>query len=411
MKLYVIGGGPGGYETAVAAAKKGLEVTLINDGELGGTCLNEGCIPTKSLVRWAGTGMTLAEIQQKKAEAVDTLKSGVEFLLKDVKVVRGKAKFTPSGNLEVTSEGATTTIEIADDDKIIIATGSKAAMLNVKGKERCITSTEMLQMTEAPDKLCVIGGGVIGLELASVFRRLGSEVTVLEYCKQILPRFDTDLAKRLKQALTKSGIIINTGYEVTDVNEIDADVVLMAVGRRPNLEDLGLETVGIEYSGRGIVVDEWMRTTRKNVYAIGDVTGGMMLAHVATAQGMHALNDIVGEEDRIRFDIVPAAVFTIPEVATVGQTEEELKEKGVEYVAHKSFYRANGKAVCMGETEGYCKLLADKATGLILGAHIMGAHSSDLIHEIAALMYKNGTTDDLKWMIHAHPTLSEVIKV
>lgn len=415
MKLYIIGGGPGGYEMAVEAKKKGLEVVLITESELGGTCLNEGCIPTKTMVRWAGSGLTMQDIQAKKKEAVDTLKGGIEFLLKGVEIMHARAKFVGARRLELKGKGdcQVQTIELDEDDRVVIATGSVSASLNVKGAERCVTSKEILDLEVAPKKMCVIGGGVIGLELASVMNRMGTEVTVLEYCKQILPRFDTDLAKRLKQSLSKSGIDIKTGFEVTDINECvdaDVDVVLMAVGRRPNIDDLGLDEAGIEYTRRGITVDSQMRTNVKNIYAIGDVTGGMMLAHVATAQGMRALNDITGDGDKIRFDIVPAAVFTVPEVATVGRTEEELKEAGIEYEARKSFYRANGKAVTMGETDGYCKLLYGKTDGKILGCHIMGAHSSDLIHEVVALMNMDATVEDMKWMIHAHPTLSEILK-
>lgn len=416
--LIIIGAGPGGYETAVAAAKKGLEVVLITDGLMGGTCLNEGCIPTKTLVRWAGSGESLEAIQERKKQVVTQLRNGIEFLMKNpnIRVVEGHARFVSDTKVKVSPSGE----EL--EGTIVIATGSSSASLPVSGAELCSTSKEMLEMRDVPKELCVIGGGVIGLEFASIFNRLGSHVTVLEYCKQILPRFDTDLCKRLRQSLIKQGIDIKTGVGVTAIErsgdklvaksetaEVVADKVLMAVGRRANVGELGLENTSIDYTNRGIVVDENMQTSVKGVYAIGDVVGGMMLAHVATFQGKRALNHITGSKDNIRFDIVPAAVFTTPEAATVGLTEEECKARETGYKAYKSFFRANGKAVSMDETDGYCKLLADEATGRILGAHIYGPHSSDMIHEVAVMMNLNATIDQLRDIIHAHPTLSEVI--
>ena len=401
MKLIIIGAGPGGYETAVEAVKLGMEVTLITEGPLGGTCLNEGCIPTKTFV----SSRTLDEAQSRRTVVITQLQTGIAALLKKVNVIEGHAQFVSDNRIKVLPTG-----EEIGGAPIIIATGSKSASLPIPGAEKCITSKEMLELTEVPESLCVIGGGVIGLEFASIFNKFGSKVTVLEYCKQILPRFDTDLCKRLKQLLTKQGIDIKTGYQVEDINAIDAEKILMAVGRRPNTDDLGLEHTAIEYSRKGIVVDDNMQTSVPGVYAIGDVNGRMMLAHVATFQGKRALNHILGKTDRIRFDIVPSAVFITPEVATVGLTEEDCKANNIEYKANKSFYRANGKAVSMGETDGYCKIIVQEVQGKILGAHIFGAHSSDIIHEIAALMNMNATIDDLRNIIHAHPTLAEVIQ-
>lgn len=416
MKIIIIGGGPGGYETAITAAKNNIEVTLITEGLLGGTCLNEGCIPTKTLVRWANSGKSLDEIQQKKEEVILTLRSGIGFLMKNplITVVEGHGRLIKdeqctddeSGSCRV---GVMVGERVYKADAIIIATGSEAASLAVKGVERCITSKELLCLNKLPQRLCIIGGGVIGLEFASIFNQMGTKVTVMEYCKQILPRFDTDIAKRLKQILTRQGIEILTGQQVTDVNDIDADVVLMAVGRRPAVNNLGLEDTDIHYSAKGIEVDKNMMTSVPGVYAIGDVIGGMMLAHVATFQGQRVINTLMGKTDKIRFDLVPAAVFTTPEVGCVGLTEEDCKAQGIEYSVNKSFYRANGKAVSMDETEGYCKILSEKESGKIIGAHIIGAHSSDMIHELVALMNMNATVDDLHNIIHAHPTLSEVI--
>lgn len=426
MRLLIIGGGPGGYETAVEAAKRGLEVTLISEGPLGGTCLNEGCIPTKTFCHYAElieqnlkAGLdckpSFAAAAQRKQAVVEQLRSGIDMLLKNVQVVRGRAEFKDSKTVLCNGQEYTA-------DKIIIATGSVSASLPIPGAESCLTSKEILDLTEVPESLCVIGGGVIGLEFASIFRSFGSEVTVLEFCPGILPRFDVDLAKRLKQSLSKRGINIEVQAQVTRIDgntvtyvkkdkefTVQADKILMAVGRRPNVDGLNLEAAGVDYTRKGITVNDRFETSVPGVYAIGDVTGGIMLAHAATFQGQHALNCICGQQDGIRFDLIPAAVFTIPEVATVGLTEEQCKEQNLEVRCLKSFYRANGKAVSMDEPDGYCKVIVDN-DGKVLGAHIMGAHSSDLIHEIATAMNIGATLDKLQSVIHAHPTLSEVIQ-
>ena len=426
MRLLIIGGGPGGYETAVEAAKRGLEVTLISEGPLGGTCLNEGCIPTKTFCHYAElieqnikAGLdckpSFAAAAERKQAVVEQLRSGIDMLLKNVQVVQGRAEFKDSKTVICNGQEYSA-------DKIIIATGSVSASLPIPGAESCLTSKEILDLTEVPESLCVIGGGVIGLEFASIFRSFGSEVTVLEFCPGILPRFDVDLAKRLKQSLSRRGINIEVQAQVTRIDgntvtyikkekefTVQADKVLMAVGRRPNTEGLNLEAVGVDYTRKGITVNERFETSVPGIYAIGDVTGGIMLAHAATYQGLHALNGICGLDDSIRFDLIPAAVFTMPEVATVGMTEEQCKEQNLDVRCLKSFYRANGKAVSMDETDGYCKLIVSE-NGVILGAHLMGAHASDLIHEIAAVMNINGTLEQLRYVIHAHPTLSEVLQ-
>ncbi len=426
MRLLIIGAGPGGYETAVEAVKRGMEVTLITEGPLGGTCLNEGCIPTKTFCHYAElieqnikAGLdckpAFGAAAQRKQAVVEQLRGGVEMLLKGVEVVQGKAQFKDSKTVVCDGQDFTA-------DKIIIATGSVSASLPIPGTGSCLTSKEILDLTEVPESLCVIGGGVIGLEFASIFRSFGTEVTVLEYCPNILPRFDVDLAKRLKQSLSKRGINIEVQAQVTRIDDgtvtylkkekeytVQAAKVLMAVGRRPNTDGLNLEAAGIDYTRRGITVNERFETSVPGIYAVGDVTGGIMLAHAATYQGLHALNCICGRQDSIRFDLIPAAVFTMPEVATVGLTEEQCKEKELEVRCLKSFYRANGKAVSMDETDGYCKIITS-ADNKILGAHIMGAHAADLIHEIAAVMNIGGTLDQMQAVIHAHPTLSEIVQ-
>lgn len=403
MKLLIIGAGPGGYETAIEAARKGLEVTLVTEGPLGGTCLNVGCIPTKTFK----VAASLEEAISRKNKVVQQLRSDIESLLKSarVNVVYGHASFKDKNRIEVDG------VEYSAD-YIIIATGSVPASLTIKGAElgKVITSDKILDLKEEPESLCIIGGGVIGLEFASIFNRFESEVTVLEYCDQVLPRFDKELAEQLKRSLSNQGIQIKTSYQVKDINEIDADIILMAVGRNVNVYGLNLEAAGIEYSNKGIKVDDNMQTSVEGVYAIGDVNGKMMLAHVATFQGKRALNHIIGLEDKIRFDLVPSVVFTTPEVATVGMTEEMCDDEELDYSVRKSFYRANGKAVSMNESEGFCKIIVDNETDKIIGAHIMGAHASDMIHELTVIINLGATLEDVKNVIHAHPTLSEVVE-
>ena len=440
MRIIIIGAGPGGYETAVEAAKRGIEVTLISDGPLGGTCLNEGCIPTKTFCHYAGLieemrraealGITVApafdysKVLERKAAVVGQLQAGIAQLMKNklITLVEGHASLKDSRTVIVNGE------EIAGD-KIIIAVGSVSASLPIPGADLpgVITSREILNLPEVPRRLAVIGGGVIGLEFASIFKSFGSEVSVLEYAPTILPRFDVDLAKRLKLALGKRGIKIETAAQVTGVSQVEgglsvsylaktgeaaveADVVLMAVGRRPTLESLNLADLGIEFSRRGIVVDQNMQTSVPDVYAIGDIVGGMMLAHAATFHGLRALNHICGQPDSIDFGIIPAAVFSMPEAACVGMTEDEAKAAGIAVRCLKSQFRANGKAVSMDDTEGFCKIVVRAEDGALLGCHLFGPHSADIIQEIAALLAKRATLADLQDIIHAHPTLGEVIQ-
>lgn len=456
MKLTIIGAGPGGYETAAAAAKKGLEVTIISDGPVGGTCLNEGCIPTKCLCRNAEIIDTLsrgeefglknlsysldwAQVLRRKEEVVGQLRSGVEFLLngKNITLLRGKASFVDAHTVRISSEDPEVDGREIVSDYIIVATGSHSASLPIEGAdlEGVISSKEMLEVEQVPRRLCIIGAGVIGLEFASIFTSFASEVTVLEYCKEILPRFDTDLAKRLRQTLVKKrAIAIETDAAVSGISKaedgtlsvhyskkgkdfsVEADKVLMAVGRRPNVGAVNLDTVGVEYTPKGIKVDGDMRTTVPSIFAIGDVTGGMMLAHVATFQGYKALAAISGEPSGINLSIVPAAVFTYPEAGTVGLTEDECKARSIPVRSYKSLFRANGKALSLGEPEGWCKIVVSAedteqySEGQILGCHMFGAHSADIVQEIAALMGKKTTIRDLADIIHAHPTLSEVLQ-
>lgn len=442
MKIIIIGAGPGGYETAVLAAKRGVEVVLIESGHVGGTCLNEGCIPTKSFcrnaemldaLREAGSfGITdldyrfdFSSVVSRKNSVVEQLRGGVEGLLahKNITLVRGKASFKDAYTVLVDGQEYSA-------DYIMLATGSVSASLPVPGADLpgILTSKEILDIENVPKRLCVIGGGVIGLEFASVFRSFGSEVTVIEYCKDILPRFDTDLAKRLKQSLGKRGIEINTqsqvtgieydgtGYRVTYTRKgkeesVAADKVLMAVGRKANVASLNLADIGVEFTPRGIVVDEkTMQTNVPHIYAVGDINGKMMLAHAATFQGIVALDHMMGVENHIDLNVMPAVVFTSPEAASVGLTEDECKDKGIPVRCLKSFFRANGKAVTMGETDGFCKIVVSAEDGTILGCHLFGPHASDIVQEMCALISRRTTLSEFKDIIHTHPTLTEVLQ-
>ena len=475
MKLIIIGAGPGGYETALLAAKRGVEVVLVESGPVGGTCLNEGCIPTKAFcknaevveslrnaeafgVRGLSYDLDFSAVTVRKNSVVEQLRAGVEGLLghKLITLVRGKASFkdahtvtvTPSSSSVIPSSSSVIPSKVEEStpaeykaDRIIIATGSVSASLPIPGADLpgLLTSKEILDIQEVPRSLCVVGGGVIGLEFASIFRSFGCEVTVLEYCKDILPRFDTDLAKRLKQSLGKRGIDIVTqaqvqgiaempgqeGYRVTFSRKgkeeaVEAEKVLMAVGRRANVASLNLSDAGIEFTPRGVVVNEVMQTNVPHIYAIGDINGKMMLAHAATFQGIVALDHIMGIDNNIDLSVMPAAVFTSPEAASVGLTEDECKDKGIPVKCLKSFFRANGKAVTMGQTDGFCKVVvaaepdegqeSPYESGRILGCHMYGPHSSDIIQEACALISRKATLAEFRDIIHTHPTLTEVLQ-
>ena len=455
MKIIIIGAGPGGYETALLAAKRGVEVVLVEAGPVGGTCLNEGCIPTKAFCKNAEVleglreasafgvtglsyGFDFSKVVERKNAVVEQLRGGVEGLLahKLITLVRGKASFKDDHTVVVDSQEYTA-------DYIIIATGSVSASLPIPGADLpgVLTSREILDIQDVPSSLCVIGGGVIGLEFASIFRSFGSEVTVLEYCKDILPRFDTDLAKRLKQSFSKRGIEIVTQAQVTGIEVLQddkesyqvtyirkekeetvrAEKVLMSVGRRANTGSLNLSDAGVEFTKRGVTVNGYMQTNVPHIYAIGDINGLMMLAHAATFQGVVALDHIMGLTNSIDLSVMPAAVFTSPEAASVGLTEDECKEKGIPVKCLKSFFRANGKAVTMGETDGFCKVVvaaepknpedvSPYAPGRVLGCHLYGPHASDIVQEACALITRKATLEEFRSIIHTHPTLTEVLQ-
>ena len=398
--LIIIGAGPGGYRAAEYAAKQGLKVVIFEGADVGGTCLNVGCIPTKTYVHAA----SFTEARQRMGEVVPQLRAGVEGILShpNITLVREKGVFVDA--------------HIVGDytaPHIIIATGSETKWLPIEGVKtdpRVVDSTGLLQLDYLPKRLAIIGAGVIGMEFASVFHRFGSEVTVIEYLKECLPALDSDIAKRLRKLLEKRGITFKMKTAVENLADIDADVVLMATGRKPRVQP-DFANAGIEYDERkGIAVDANFETTVKGIYAIGDVNGKQMLAHAAEMQAVRAVNHILGRQDNIRFDIMPAAIFTSPEAACVGSTEDQLKAAGTPCECRKAFWRANGKALAMGETEGMLKLFVSSESGLILGCHAYGAHAADIVQEVSALMCKQTTLSELADMVHIHPTLSEILR-
>lgn len=445
--LLIIGSGPGGYRTASYAAKNGLQVTIIEKDQLGGTCLNAGCIPTKCLahdaeVRIAALSsfdnlpsLDFVKVMERKNGVLNQLREGINTLLNqpNINLIKGEAHFVSDHIVEVGDRKI-------EAKNIIIATGSQAKLppfinredyLNSPTLKRSVvTSTELLSIDELPKRLVIIGAGVIGMEFASAFAAFGCQVVVVEYMKECLPMIDSDIAKRLRKMLEKRGVTFYMQSAVekvippTEEDNVDtvvvfnkkdkeikleADLVLVATGRQPNVMDIGLDSTNIEYSLKGIPVDKNMETNINGVYAIGDVNARQMLAHAATFQGFRAVNHILSKQDNIRLEIMPSAIFTYPEAACVGKTEEQCKETGVKYTIRKGFYRSNGKALSMNETEGMIKILIGE-DGLILGGHAYGSHSADLIQELSALMNRDTTLDEICDIIHIHPTLSEILQ-
>ena len=423
--IIIIGSGPGGYRTASYALQQGKQVVIIEKAEAGGTCLNSGCIPTKCLAHDAEANASdFPAAAERKRNVMNQLRQGIEQLLSapGITLVRGEATFKDART--VTVDG----IDYEADD-IIIATGSSSKMPPVEGIDnpRVITSTEALNFQTLPAEIVIIGAGVIGMEFASILSRFGAKVSVIEYLKECLPVIDKDIAKRVRKQIEKlQGVTFYMDSAVKAINdnevvfvsnkngketrlECPACPVLIATGRKPNIEGLNLEAAGVEYSPKGITVNDNMLTSVPHIYAIGDVTGRQMLAHAATFMGFRAVNAIVGKADKIRFDIMPSAIFTYPEAAAVGLTEDQCKEQGIECRALKGYYRANGKALAIDEPEGMVKLVAG-ADGKILGCTSYGAHSADIVQEVTAYMNCNATVADIAYSVHIHPTLSEILQ-
>tara|TARA_Y100000590_G_scaffold470314_1_gene663626 strand:+ start:72499 stop:73890 length:1392 start_codon:yes stop_codon:yes gene_type:complete len=444
--VIIIGAGPGGYVCAIRAAQLGMKVACVDKREtLGGTCLNVGCIPSKALlsasekyedaahhmadmgIKIRGASVDWSGMQKHKDGVVDSNTKGIEFLFKKNKITRitGTAKIISAGKVDV--DGT----EYAADN-IIIATGSDVASLpGIEiDEEKIVSSTGALTLKEAPRSMVVIGGGVIGLELGTVYRRLGSEVTVVEFQDNILPGMDGEVRKETLKILQKQGMQFKLSSKVTgatssrfsvnlDVESVDgsssetlkADVVLMAVGRKPYTDGLGLEDAGVKLDERGRVeVDEFFETSVEGIYAIGDVIRGAMLAHKAEDEGVVLAEMLAGQSGHIDYDAIPGVVYTWPEVASVGKTEEQLKDEGIAYNAGKFPFMANGRARAMNAIDGFVKILACAKTDKVLGGHIVGPNAGDLIQEIVTVMEFDGSAEDIARTCHAHPTLSEVVK-
>ncbi len=442
--LIVVGAGPGGYVAAIRAAQLGMKVAVIErEPKLGGTCLRVGCIPSKALLEtselyekskkyFAERGLIVSDValdlpqmMKHKDGVVSTLDMGIQGLLKKNKIERffghgrlkGKGVVEVSGNSPVTLTGK----------KILIATGSVASSLpgiQIDG-DRIGTSTEALSWPEVPKHLVVIGAGVIGLELGTVWRRLGASVTVLEYLPRILPGVDEQVANEAKKIFEKQGLVFRLGTKVTSAtangtvctvtvdgaDPITADRVLVAVGRKPCIENLGLEDAGVQTDKRGFIqVNAAYQTTSPDVYAIGDVIGGAMLAHKAEEEGVACIERMATGYGHINYSNIPAVIYTQPEIASAGANEDALKAAGVKYRAGKFNFAANGRARAAGHTEGFVKVLADEETDRVLGVHIIGAHAGELIHEAAVAMEFGASSEDIARCCHAHPTLSEAVK-
>jgi dihydrolipoamide dehydrogenase len=448
--LIVIGAGPGGYECAIRASQLGMSVACVEKRDaLGGTCLNVGCIPSKALLHaselFAETDhfekmgikvgkpkLDLGAMQNFKQQAIDGNTQGIEFLFKKNKIewVKGTGTLKGAGEVEVAlSEGGTRTLKASD---IVLATGSDVAHLpgiDVDEKQ-IVSSTGALELEKVPGKLVVVGGGVIGLELGSVWNRLGSDVTIVEFLPAILPGMDGEVAKTFQRILKKQKFALKLGSKVTGVEKsgkglkvsiepakggdaevLDADVVLVCIGRVAYTEGLGLDKAGVEVDERGrIKVDAHLKTNVDGVHAIGDAIIGPMLAHKAMEEGVVLAERLAGQMPHMNYDVIPGVVYTQPEVASVGKTEEELKEAGIEYRAGKFPFTANGRAKANQQTDGFVKILADKKTDKVLGVHIIGTQAGEMIHEAVTVMEFGGAAEDIARTCHAHPTLSEAVK-
>jgi dihydrolipoamide dehydrogenase len=449
--LVIIGTGPGGYVCAVRAAQLGMKVAVVEkELTLGGTCLNVGCMPSKALLHasemfeeaghsFAKMGVSvsapkldLPSMMNFKQQGIDGNVKGVDFLMKKNKidVINGKGKILGAGRVEVSGGDGKT--QLVESKNIVIATGSDVARLQgiEIDEKRIVSSTGALSLDKVPEKLLIVGAGVIGLELGSVWHRLGAQVTVVEFLDRILPGMDGEVAKQFQRILEKQGFAFKLGAKVTGVDTsgkalvaqiepaaggkaetLEADVVLVAIGRVPYTEGLGLKEAGVIIDNRGRVqIDAHFSTSVKGIYAIGDVVAGPMLAHKAEDEGVACAEILAGQAGHVNYDVIPGVVYTTPEVSAVGKTEEELKQAGVAYTSGKFPFTANGRSKVNQTTEGFVKVLADAKTDRVLGVHIVGREAGEMIHEAAVLMEFGGSAEDLARTCHAHPTRSEAIK-
>ena len=450
--LVVIGSGPGGYVAAIVAAQKGMRVACIEKRKtLGGTCLNVGCIPSKALlhaseqyensiksngneewgIRYKEVNLDLSKLLKKKLGIVDELTKGIDFLFKKNKVTKyiGTAKILSPNEIEIMNNEKA---EIINADKIIIATGSESTNLpNINVDEKkIVTSTGALELDKVPEKMIVIGAGIIGLEMGTVWRRLGAEVEVVEYLPRILPGIDDEIAKNFMKILQKQGVKFKLSHSVEKAqiindkvllsvkdfnnnthNELEADVALVSVGRKPNTNGLGLEKLNLKIDKHGFIeTNENFQTSISNIYAIGDVIKGPMLAHKAEEDGVAAVEIINGEAGHVDYNLVPGIIYTSPEVAVIGKTEEELKAEGIAYNKGTFPLMANSRAKAISHTDGMVKILSDKSTDKILGAHMIGHEAGTVIHELSIAMGFGASSEDVARICHGHPTVNEAIK-
>lgn len=445
-ELAILGAGPGGYVAALRAAQLGAQAILIEEGNLGGICLNVGCIPTKALLRSAEVYRTFQHaedfglqiegsirpdwpsIQARKQRIVRQLVGGVQVLLRKagVQVIQGRGQFVAPKTLEVTTADGSQQVEAQN---IVIATGSRSVQLPLPGMELpgVIDSTGALELEDLPERLLIIGGGVIGVEFADLFGAFGVDVTVVEMLDSLLPLMDPDLGQALAKIMEKRGANLNLSSRVTRLDAvsgglratlatpagevgIDADKVLVAVGRRPNFEDLGLEIAGVHVEKTGIPVDTRMQTNIPGIYAIGDVTGGVQLAHVASQGGEVAVENALGHASTLNLKTIPAIVYTDPEIASVGLTEQQTRDAGYDVKTGRFPLRASGKALTYGETNGFVKVVTESRFGEVLGLHIVAPHASDLIHEGGLALTLEATLDEVASTLHGHPTLGEAVR-
>ncbi|MFC1899273.1 dihydrolipoyl dehydrogenase [Chloroflexota bacterium] len=443
--LVIIGSGPAGYVSAIRAAQLGAGVVVVEDDALGGTCLNRGCIPTKTLlhsvqvleeIRHSGDyGITTGEpavdfvkMMARKNAVINKLCAGIQYLLGNNKVttLKGKGKLVSPGEVMVTGEQAGNVLA----GKVIVATGSVPVIISVPGIEGAgvITSNEALQLTEIPRSLVIIGGGVIGVEMARIFSGLGSSVTIVEMLPHIVPTEDTEISLELQRVLERDGIKIFTNTRVIDIldnpcggkfigviageteQRFTSDLVMVAVGRKANISGLGIEEIGIKTDRGNIIVNENMETSVPGVYAAGDVTGGLQLAHLASAEGVIAVENALGKTPEVEHNLVPRCIYTRPEIAAVGLTEEQAQKEGLNLKVGKFPFATNSKAIISGQTDGFVKIISDDDSREIVGAHILGPNATEMIHEIVLAMRMEVTASEICSTVHAHPTLSETIR-
>ncbi|MCL5986504.1 MAG: dihydrolipoyl dehydrogenase [Actinobacteria bacterium] len=443
-ELIILGGGPGGYVAAIRAAQLGKRVAIVEKDRFGGVCLNRGCIPTKAMlasshlfdlikrsqefgIKVDSCSLDLVRLMERKEKVVSTLRKGVEFLLKsnNVDMYRGFGKLISDNRVEIAGDEAA---QILEGAFILIATGSEALVPSAFAYDKnvVITSDEALEMKDIPRSVVVVGGSAVGLEFATIYNIFGANVTLVEMLPQIAPTEDLEISDALLKSMKKRGIDIKTSTKVLSAKAIGsaaeveiesagvkqklkADVVLVAVGRKPNTQGISAEEIGLELERGFIKVDERFRTSRPNVYAIGDVIGGMMLAHIASHEGMAAVENMFGESKSIDYSNAPSCIYTDPEIASVGLSEQKSKEMGYDYKVGKFPFSANGKALGDGEREGFVKVISDARYGEILGVHIFGAHASALLHEAVVAKAAELTVDSVSHVIHIHPSLSETV--